>query len=141
MTDIKIFDILIIGAGPAGITAAVYAARKKLNFCVITKNLGGQVTLSSEIENYTGFQYITGEELTKRFEVHLKKFKFDFRQEEVHKLFSLNGLFKVRTNENEYCGRTVIFATGRKPKELNVLGENICQNLWSSSDRLKLNQS
>ena len=59
----RVYDLIIVGAGPAGITAAVYAARKRMDFSVLTTNVGGQVALSSEIENYTGFQYITGEEL------------------------------------------------------------------------------
>ena len=58
---------LIIGAEPAGITAAIYAARKKMEFIALTTNIGGQVTLSSEVENYIGFQYISGEELSTKF--------------------------------------------------------------------------
>jgi alkyl hydroperoxide reductase subunit F len=61
-----VYELIIIGAGPAGITAAIYAARKKMDLLVITKSIGGQVTISSQIENYMGFQYITGEDLPRK---------------------------------------------------------------------------
>lgn len=64
----NVFELIIIGAGPAGITASIYAARKKMDLAVITTNIGGQVSYSSEIENYTGFQYITSEELATKFQ-------------------------------------------------------------------------
>jgi NADH-dependent peroxiredoxin subunit F len=57
------YDLIIIGAGPAGITASVYAARKKINFLVVTEDIGGQAAWSGDIENYTGYQFITGPEL------------------------------------------------------------------------------
>ena len=67
-------DLIIIGAGPAGITASIYAARKKMDLLVITKDIGGQATLSSDIENYTGYQFITGSELVKKFVDHIRQF-------------------------------------------------------------------
>lgn len=75
-----LYDIIIIGAGPTGITAAVYAARKKLKTLVITENIGGQAALSGEIDNYTGFQFISGPELALKFEEHLKKFDVELRE-------------------------------------------------------------
>jgi alkyl hydroperoxide reductase subunit F len=60
------YDLIIIGAGPAGITAAVYAARKRMNILVITQDIGGQASLSGDIENYTGYQFITGPELASK---------------------------------------------------------------------------
>ncbi|MEM3104553.1 MAG: FAD-dependent oxidoreductase [Candidatus Bathyarchaeia archaeon] len=80
MSSEHIYDLIIVGAGPAGITAAIYAARKRMDFLVLTVNLGGQVTFSSTIENYTGFQYITGEELTAKFYEHLTQYSFDFKK-------------------------------------------------------------
>ena len=64
----KIYDLIIIGAGPAGITAAVYAARKKIDTLVVTKDIGGQAALSGDIQNYTGYQFISGPELAEKFE-------------------------------------------------------------------------
>ena len=71
------YDLIIIGAGPAGITASVYAARKRMNFLVITKDIGGQTAWSGDIENYTGYQFITGMELTAKFEEHMKKYQIE----------------------------------------------------------------
>ena len=64
----EIFDLIIIGAGPAGITAAIYAARKRMNFMVISKDVGGQAASSGDVENYTGYQFISGPELAFKFE-------------------------------------------------------------------------
>jgi alkyl hydroperoxide reductase subunit F len=118
-----VYESIIIGAGPAGITAAVYAARKRMDFAVFATNVGGQVSLSSMIENYTGFQYITGEELTQKFQEHLEKHKFELKMEEVHKVAREGDLFRVKTDVGTYLGKTVIIATGRKPRELKVPGE------------------
>lgn len=118
-----VYELIIVGAGPAGITAAIYAARKKMDFVVLTTNVGGQVSFSSEIENYTGFQYITGEELTTKFQEHLERHKFELKMEEAQKVERKGHLFRVGTDVNTYLGKTVIIATGRKPRELEVPGE------------------
>nr|MDO8134092.1 FAD-dependent oxidoreductase [Candidatus Njordarchaeum guaymaensis] len=118
-----VYELIIAGGGPAGVTATIYAARKKMDFLVVTTNIGGQVSYSSEIENYTGFQFITGEELSAKLEQHLEKFKFEMKMEEVEKVEKDGNLFRVRTDSGEYQARTVIIATGRKPRELGVPGE------------------
>ena len=118
-----VYDLIIVGAGPAGITAAVYAARKKMDFLVITTNVGGQVVLSSEIENYTGFQYISGDELGAKFQEHLEKYDFDVKMEEVEKIDQGRNFFRVTSMVGAYLCSTAIIATGRKPRELNVPGE------------------
>jgi len=119
----SLYDLAIIGAGPAGITASIYAARNKLNFIVFATSIGGQVVLSSEIENYTGFQYITGEELTAKFKEHIDRYDFELRMEEVKKVEQEDNRFMVRTDSGTYLSKTVIVATGRKPRELGVPGE------------------
>ena len=118
-----VYELIIIGAGPAGITASIYAARKKMDLTVITTNIGGQVSYSSEIENYTGFQYITGEELTAKFQEHLERYKFELKMEEAQKVQREGNLFRLRTDAATYLAKTVIIATGRKPRELKVPGE------------------
>jgi alkyl hydroperoxide reductase subunit F len=118
-----IYELIIIGAGPAGITAAIYATRKKMDLIVITQNIGGQVTISSQIENYMGFQYITGEELTTKFQEHLQKYKFVVKMDEVQQVEQEGQLFKVTTSDMIYQSKTVILATGRTPKKLKVPGE------------------
>jgi len=118
-----VYELIIIGAGPAGITAAIYAARKRMDFIMLTINVGGQVIVSPGIENYTGFQYIPGAELTAKFQEHLNRYKFELKMEEVQKVNREGALFRVRTNVGNYAGKAIIVVTGRKSKELKVPGE------------------
>lgn len=124
----RIYDLIIVGAGPAGITAAIYAARKRMDFLLITVNIGGQVTYSSEVENYTGFQYITGEELAAKFYEHMRRYNFDIKMEEVKRIELHGDIFSVNTEHANYFGKTVIVATGRRPRELNIPGEKEFKN-------------
>jgi alkyl hydroperoxide reductase subunit F len=117
-------DLIIIGAGPAGITAAIYAARKKLDFSVITKDIGGQAAWSGDIENYTGYQFISGPELALKFKEHLEGFGFDLKEEvEAVKVEKEASNFRVETSKEAYSAKTVIIATGKRPRMLNVPGE------------------
>jgi len=125
----KIYDLVIIGAGPAGITAAVYAARKKMDILVITKDIGGQASLSGDIQNYTGYQFITGPELAIKFEEHMRKFNFEIKEnEEVKELISRKGTFLVKTDKDNYQAKTVIVASGKRSRELGVTGEREFRN-------------
>jgi len=125
----KIYDLVIIGAGPAGITAAVYAARKKMNPLVITKDIGGQASLSGDIQNYTGYQFISGPELAIKFEEHMRKFNFEIKEnEEVKELISRKGTFLVKTDKDNYQAKTVIVASGKRSRELGVTGERKFRN-------------
>lgn len=125
----KIYDLVIIGAGPAGITAAVYAARKKMDPLVITKDIGGQASLSGDIQNYTGYQFITGPELAIKFEEHMRRFNFDIKEnEEVKELISKKGTFLVKTDKDNYQAKTVIVASGKRSRELGVTGEREFRN-------------
>lgn len=123
-------DLIIVGAGPAGITAAVYAARQKLDFSVITKDIGGQAAWSGEIENYTGYQFITGPDLAQKFKEHLQKYSFDLREGEgVVKIEPGTAHFKLQTSKGEVPeARTIIVASGKKPRKLNVPGEDEFKN-------------
>ena len=125
----KIYDLAIIGAGPAGITAAVYAARKKMDPLVITKDIGGQASLSGDIQNYTGYQFISGPELAIKFEEHMRKFNFEIKEnEEVKELISRKGTFLVKTDKDNYQAKTVIVASGKRSRELGVTGERKFRN-------------
>ena len=118
------YDLIIIGAGPAGITASVYAARKRLKFLVITLDIGGQAAWSGDIENYTGYQFITGPDLAAKFEEHMKQYKFDMKEnEEVTEVKKAGDAIRVRTHKGEYEAKTLIIASGKISKELNVPGE------------------
>jgi len=123
-------DLIIVGAGPAGITAAVYAARKKLDFTVISRDVGGQAAWSGEIENYTGFQFIAGPELAMKFRDHLGKFSFDMREGVgVSKIEKDGDNFKVTTSKGEaLISKTLVIASGKRPRLLNVPGEGKFKN-------------
>ena len=118
------YDLIIIGAGPAGITASVYAARKMMSSLVITRDIGGQAAWSGDIENYTGYQFITGPELAAKFEEHMRKYSITVKENEaVGDLKKDNDVFSIATDKNKYEARTVIIASGKRTKKLNVRGE------------------
>ena len=122
-------DLIIIGAGPAGITAAVYAARKNMSILVITKDIGGQAALSGDIENYTGYQFITGPELSIKFEEHMRRYNVKVKEnEEVVKIDKEGNRFVVTSNKGLYQAKTIIIASGKRSKELNVPGEKEFKN-------------
>jgi len=123
------YDLIIIGAGPAGITAAVYAARKRMSLLVITRDIGGQAAISGDIENYTGYQFITGPELAAKFEEHMRRFDIALREnEEIVELKKTGDKILVKTNKGAYEARTAIIASGKRSRELNVPGEKEFRN-------------
>ncbi len=120
------YDVTIIGAGPAGITAAIYTARKKLKTLVISKQVGGQMVWSSDVENYTGYSLITGADLTLKFEEHLKSLHEDLeiKEGEVIALEKNITSFSVEDSKgNIYYSKAVIIAVGKEPKHLGIPGE------------------
>jgi alkyl hydroperoxide reductase subunit F len=122
-------DLIVIGAGPAGITASVYAARKKMDFIVLTKDVGGQTVWSADIENYLGFQFITGVELTQKFREHLEQFDVVLNEgETVTHADRQEDRIEVQTDKSTYEAKTVIIASGRVPRRLNVEGEQELRN-------------
>ncbi|MCD6500647.1 FAD-dependent oxidoreductase [bacterium] len=121
----KVYDLIIIGGGPAGITAGIYAARKKLKTLLLTKDFIGQVGKTSRVDNYPGFFGVSGQELMKKFEGHLKKFEIEIKKdEEVTKVEKKGEFFSVKAeNSNEFKAKALIVATGRDPRPLEVPGE------------------
>ncbi len=121
----QIYDLLIIGGGPAGISAGIYAVRKNLRTLLISLDLGGQVLLTSEIGNFIGYQYISGRELAEKFTEHLRSLPISLRvPDEVISLKWEGGLFFVETKfQGRYKGKAVIVATGKRPRSLDVPGE------------------
>lgn len=125
----KLYDLIIIGAGPAGITGSVYAARKRMNFLILTKDIGGQAALSSEIKNYIGFQFITGPELAEKFREHLEQFKVELKEGEIVTLVKKEDeIIRIETNKGKYETKTLLIASGRVPRKLGVSGENEFKN-------------
>ena len=124
MTQKTHYDLIILGAGPAGMTAGVYAARKQLDTLILSGDIGGQATWSSGIENYLGYTYISGTELVQKFEEHLKQFDIKMEFTKVSKLEKLDGIFRISTADNrKFTASSVIVATGKSPKMLDVAGE------------------
>lgn len=116
------YDLIIIGGGPAGITAGIYAARKRLKTLIITKSFIGQVGVSGVIENWPGEKNITGPELIMKFEDHLRVQEINITEEEVVEVRKEDN-FRIKTNDNNYISKSLIVATGRRPRQINVPGE------------------
>ena len=124
-----IYDLVIIGAGPAGITAAVYAARKRMNFIIVTNDIGGQTAWSGNIENYTGYQFITGPELTGKFEEHMRNYNIAVKENEpVININKNDDIIQVKTSKCQYESKTLIIASGKVSRQLNVPGEKEFKN-------------
>ena len=121
-----LYDVIIIGCGPAGMTAAIYSARKGLKTLVLSKDVGGQLNLSAELENYLGFSSIEAPDLINRFEEHVER--FDITRvigEEVVNLEVTDKIKLVHTRAgNRYQGRALIIASGKIPRPLGIPGES-----------------
>ncbi len=123
----KVFDVIIIGGGVGGLSAAIYAARGNLKTAVFEKALvGGQINITFEVENYPGFpEVMSGFELTDKFKQQADKFGPEFIEEEVVKVDfkSKDGLKTIYTEDDEYKAKTIIVATGAHPRKLGCPGE------------------
>jgi len=119
------YDLMIIGGGPAGLTASVYAARKQLNTLLISVDIGGQVNKTLGIENYMGYQFIEGPELIDKFQTQMSRFPLDQKiGDTVSRLEKIDGGFEAISQAGEkYQAKTVIYAAGKSPRKLNVPGE------------------
>ncbi len=120
------YDVIILGAGPAGLAAAVYLARQKLKFVILTGDVGGQTLLSADVEDYLGFHLLNGMELVEKFRQHLADYQDQFElreQEPVTKIEKMNSGFRVATSKGSYDAKTLLIATGTKHRELQVPGE------------------
>ncbi|HQA79377.1 MAG TPA: glutaredoxin domain-containing protein, partial [Methanoregulaceae archaeon] len=119
-----VFDVLIIGAGPAGLTAGVYCARKLLKTLIISENIGGQASESWAIENYMGYRMITGDELMRKFEEQVRSLDLHLEIDKVLILDRSGNEFIVNTaTGGSYRARAVILAQGKQPRKLGVEGE------------------
>ena len=117
-------DLLIIGAGPAGLTAAVYALRAGLSVAILEANIyGGQMSITSEIENYPGFKSITGPELSELMHKQVESMGGKFIFEEVKKVDLKNEIKIIKTDRNEFHAKAVIVANGLKRRILGCHGE------------------
>jgi len=115
-------DLIIIGGGPAGLTAGIYAARSGLKTGIISKDIGGTVNSILMLENWPGFNG-SGAQLMKQFYQHLKEYNVDIIMEEVENIDKKNDLFVVKTSKNELNARALILATGTNRRKINITGE------------------
>jgi NADH-dependent peroxiredoxin subunit F len=118
-------ELIIIGGGPAGMTAAVYAARKRLDAVLISKDIGGQPMWTGRVENYMGYQYIEGFELMSKFEEQVKQFPLEQKIGlQAVSLRRVAGGFEAATDGGEsFQAKAIIIASGKRPRSLNVPGE------------------
>lgn len=119
------YDLIIIGGSAAGITAGIYASRRRLKFLIITRDFGGEVITSGVIENWPGIENIDGFDLAKQFKAHLDSYKPEIVERPVTEIKKqADGSFAVKTDDaKEFFAKSVIVATGVHPKELNIPGE------------------
>jgi len=117
------YDAIIVGAGPAGLTAAIYTSRRNLKTLVVSKGLSDQVSETPHIENYPGFEKIEGYKLIQKFEEQVRDFGVKIIFEEVVKITPKKKSFVVKTTQKSYEGKTVILAFGKIPRILNIPGE------------------
>ncbi len=119
----KIWDIAIVGGGPAGLGAAIYASRSMRKTVVFEKGvIGGQIATTADVDNYPGIR-ATGPELAQRFEEHAREFGAEIIFAEVLSLKKQGEIFVLETTEGEHTAKAVIWAAGAEPKKLNVPGE------------------
>ncbi|WP_238375190.1 thioredoxin-disulfide reductase [Vulcanisaeta thermophila] len=121
----KVYDVIIVGGGPAGMSAAIYAARYGLTTAIITEEIGGQVAKAGWVENYLGYTRIMGPDLVSKFEEHVKYYNVPIIIDVVENVERAGDLFKIYTmNGDEYTSRTIILAVGERRRKLNVPGED-----------------
>lgn len=121
----NIYDVVIIGSGPAGLTAAIYAERAKLKTITVEKQYmsGGQILNTPEVDNYPGLPEIDGFSMGQKFRQHAEKLGANFAKDEVLELEIMDKIKKVNCKKNTFLTRTIIIATGAQHRLLQVKGE------------------
>ncbi len=125
------YDLIIIGGGPAGSAAAVYAARKQLKTLLIVKEWGGQSTVSEDIQNWIGTPHISGMDLAKSLRAHVEEYKGDILtilESEVSHISGAEGDFTVTTEKGGQTSKTILIATGSVRRRLEVPGADILEH-------------
>ncbi|HIH32320.1 TPA: FAD-dependent oxidoreductase [Candidatus Woesearchaeota archaeon] len=117
------YDLIIVGGGLAGITAAIYAARKDMNFIIISPEFGGEIANTPTVENWPGIKSINGIELAENYVEHMKSLNVKIVENFVTEVKKQDDNFIVNTYEGTYESKTIIWATGSRYRELKVPGE------------------
>jgi len=121
---LKEFEIVIVGAGPAGLSAGMYIARQNVSCLVISKDLGGQMNLIPKLENYPGTIMSSGQILAKTLETQYLSFKGEIVYDTVEKIDESDGGFKIKTTRSEYKAKAIVLAPGKVPNMLGVENES-----------------
>lgn len=117
------YDTIIIGSGPAGLTAGIYASRRQMKTLIIGKMIGGQMAWAHTIENYPGFKSISNFELISKMEEQVKSLGVEIKSDEVIAVKKYQGSFVVETTKGKFQGKTIIIAMGLSPAKLNLANE------------------
>ena len=124
MAEEKIYDVVIIGAGPAGMTAAVYASRANLSTLMLERGIpGGQMANTEDVENYPGYESILGPDLSNKMFEHAKKFGAEYAYGEVKQIIDGEEYKTIDAGSKQYKTRTIIISTGAEYKKIGVPGE------------------
>jgi thioredoxin reductase (NADPH) len=118
------FEIIIVGAGPAGLSAGIYVARQNVSCLVISKDLGGQMNLIPRLENYPGAIMSSGPILAKTLETQYLSFKGEIVYDSVEKIDESEGGFKIKTTRSEYKAKAIVLAPGKVPNMLGLENES-----------------
>ena len=118
------FEIVIVGAGPAGLSAGMYVARQNVSCLIISKDLGGQMNLIPKLENYPGTIMSSGQILAKTLETQYLSFKGELVYDTVEKIDESEGGFKIKTTRSEYGAKAIVLAPGKVPNMLGVENES-----------------
>ena len=118
------FEIVIVGAGPAGLSAGMYVARQNVSCLIISKDLGGQMNLIPKLENYPGTIMSSGQILAKTLETQYLSFKGEIAYDTVEKIDESDGGFKIKTTRSEYKAKAIVLAPGKVPNMLGVENES-----------------
>ena len=123
-TEDKIYNLIIIGAGPAGLSASIYASRYGVEHKIVGALLGGQISETHKIDNYPGMEDMSGFEFSQKWGNHAKKYGVEILPELVEKINKENNIFSITlANKNILHTKTIILATGTKKRKLNITGE------------------
>ena len=118
------FEIVIVGAGPAGLSAGMYIARQNVSCLIISKDLGGQMNLIPKLENYPGTIMSSGQILAKTLETQYLSFKGEIVYDTIEKIDEFEGGFKIKTTRSEYAAKSVVLAPGKVPNMLGLENES-----------------
>jgi thioredoxin reductase (NADPH) len=123
----KVYENIILGGGPAGVSAAIYLKRYRVESILITEEIGGNINHAHKVENYPGFKSLTGTQLSQNFKEHLDYLEIDYQFKKVTGIKKENNLICIQSNGNEFWTRTLLITSGTKKRKLNVSGEDELQ--------------